>query len=107
MVTEHNPRPIPGDPSRAEVQSMLDVKGEEWWLTDSGDYETAAVETMRYDGSDWHRLIALEWPVRRNHGQEQKVIRLMISPEDALGLAEVLTHTARWLVALGIKEEKE
>jgi hypothetical protein len=77
---------------------MLNIKGEEWWLTAVGDYETAAVETMRFDGSQWQRVIALRWPARRNHGKEFKTIRLMISPEDALGLAEVLTHTARWLM---------
>jgi hypothetical protein len=77
---------------------MLDLRGEEWWLTVPGDYESAAVEAMRFDGSDWQRVIALTWPARRNHGKERKVLRMMISPEDALGLAEVLTHTAKWLI---------
>lgn len=99
MMEEQNPRPIPGDPSFAHVESMLDIEGEEWWLTAPGDYKTAAVETMRFDGSDWQRMIALEWPARRNHGQEFKIIRLMISPGDAAGLADVLNHTAKWLLA--------
>lgn len=93
-----NPRPIPGDPSFAHVVSMLNIEGEEWWLTAEGDYETAAVETMRFDGSQWQRVIALTWPARRNHGKEKKVLRMMISPEDAMGLAEVLAHTAMWLI---------
>ena len=42
--------------------------------------------------------IAQAAPARRNHGTEETEIRLMISPEDAIGLAENLTHTARWLI---------
>lgn len=99
-----DPRPIPGDPSHVQVQSLLDVRDEEWWLTTGGDYQTAAVETMRQDGSQWQRMIALEWPARRNHGRDHTVLRLMISPEDAVGLAEVLVHTARWLIASTIVE---
>ena len=99
MSNGQDPRPIPGDPAILQVESVLDVKGEEWWLTDPGDYTTAAVEAMRDDGSDFQRVIALTWPARRNHTEEKKVIRLLISPGDALGLAEILTHTARWLLA--------
>ena len=101
-----DPRPISGDPSHVEVRAMLDIRGEEWWVTVSGDYMTAAVETMKSDGSAWQRLIAVEWPARRNHGKEHTVLRLMISPRDALGLAEVLTHTARWLEAVADEERR-
>jgi len=96
-------RPVPGDPGAAEVQSMLDLSGDEWWLGAEGDYSTAAVESMQADGTHFQRLIALEWPVRLNRGTERKRIRLLIAPEDALGLAEVLTHTAMWLRHAGKK----
>ena len=76
-------------------------------MTVPGDYQAAAVEAMRYDGSDWQRMIALEWPARRNHGKEHAVLRLMISPGDALGLAEVLTHTADWLKAAAEVERRK
>jgi len=99
-----DPRPIAGDPSSSQVVAMLDIDNVEWWLTNGGDYMTAAVETMARDGSDWQRVIALEWPTRLNHGTEEKVIRLMISPEDAVGLAETLLHTANWLMAAEIKD---
>ncbi len=107
MSDRQNPRPIPSDPSRETVQTMLDIEGQEWWLTAPGDYKTAAVEAMRFDGSDWQRMIVLEWPARRNHGKKHTIIRLMISPGDALGLAEVLTHTANWLKAAAEVERRK
>lgn len=92
-------RPIPGDASAANVASMLDVRDAEWLLTAPGDYETGAVETMKDDGTNWQRLVALEWPTRVNNSDELRTVRLLISPEDAIGLAEVLAHTAVWLEA--------
>ena len=77
---------------------MLDL-GKEWWLTTEGDYEAAAMEVMRFDGSNWQRVIALTWPARMNHGKEHKTLRMLISPEDAIGLANTLMHTAKWLIA--------
>ena len=105
MVDQQDPRPIPNDPTRELVQSMLDIEGEVWWLTAEGDYTTSAVETMSHEGADWQRVIALEWPARRNHGKEHRILRMMISPEDALGLAEVLIHTAQWLAAASAIEK--
>lgn len=90
-------RPLPNDPSGMQVESMFDLRSEEWWLTDGGDYQTAAVEAMTNDGSNHQTLIALEWPARLNHSTEVKRLRLLIHPDDALGLASVLAHTAAWL----------
>lgn len=92
-------QPLPDDPSASEIESMLDLRSDEWWLSTAGDYQTAAVEAMKADGTDHQTLIALEWPARRNHGTDHKTIRLLIHPDDAAGLAQVLTHTARWLDA--------
>jgi hypothetical protein len=96
-------RPIKGDPSGAQVVAMFDLKSEEWWLSRAGDYQTAAGETVSNDGAHWERVIMLEWPARVNHehGPEaERTLRLLIAPEDALGLAEVLAHTAAWLMSL-------
>jgi hypothetical protein len=76
---------------------MFDLNAEDWWLTTEGGYQTAAAETMRRDGSGFQQVIILEWPARLNKTHEEKVLRLMVSPEDADGLAEVLRHTARWM----------
>jgi len=78
---------------------MMDLGSDEWLLSDVGDYHTAAVETMQKNGSNWQQVIALEWPCRVNHTGDLRTLRLMISPEDAIGLAEVLEHSARWLIA--------
>lgn len=93
-------RPIPGDPGGPSIEAMMDIRSQDWWITQSGDVKTGAVETMRVDGSDWQRVIAVELPVRRNHDTDQETLRLMISPESALVLAENLAHTGAWLLNL-------
>lgn len=92
-------RPIPGDPSAADITAMFDATSEDWLLTAGGDYMVAAVQTFLKDGSGFQEMIAVEWPVRRNHSTEDQVLRLMISPEDALEFAETLMHSAMWLKA--------
>lgn len=92
-------RPIPDDPSAATVEAMIDLRNEEWLVSAVGDYQTGAVEAMKNDGTNFQRLVALEWPVRVNNGDEIRTVRLLIAPEDAIGLAEVLAHTAVWLAA--------
>lgn len=92
-------RPIPGDPSAADVTAMFDATSEDWLLTAGGDYITVAVQTFLKDGSGFQVMIAVEWPVRRNHSAGTEMLRLMISPEDALGFAQALTKSASWLIA--------
>ncbi len=103
-MTDQNLRPISNDPDRELVLSILNVEGEEWWLTVPGDHQAMAVEAMRFDGSDWQRVVAFELPTRRNNGTEHKVLRVMMSPRDALGFAKVLTHTAQWLEAAATRD---
>lgn len=91
-------RPIPYDPSADIVLKMFPA-GEEWLLSTGGEYETAAVEVMKSDGKGYEQLIALQWPVRNNKTDNRHTLRMMIDPEDAIGLAEVLLHTARWMAA--------
>lgn len=92
-------RPLPDDPTGPLIAAMFDLRGTDWLLSAVGDYQTGAVETMRRDGSGYQRAVALEWPARRNHSDEEVTVRLLMSPEDALGLATVLAHTARFLLA--------
>ena len=68
-----------------------------WFLTRPGEFTTFAVETMRFDGSDWQRVILMTWPARHNHDDEDEEVRLVISIEDAMGLVDTLTHTVKWL----------
>ena len=91
-------RPIPGDPAGPMVESMMDIRAGDWWITQSGDVKTGAVETMRVDGSEWQRCVAVELPVRRNHGKKQETLRFFIHPQAALLLAENLAHTSIWLL---------
>jgi hypothetical protein len=91
-------RPLRADPDSLIVASMFDLRSEEWWLAAAGGYQTAAVEVMRSDGSDYDRLIASEFPCRRNHSDELRTIRLLISPDDAINYAATLAHSARWLI---------
>lgn len=92
-----NVRPLPDDPSAPMVQSMIDARSDEWLLSAPGDYSTCAVETMRADGTDHQVLVAVEWPVRVNHSDEIRTVRLLIAPSDALGLARRIAHTVQWL----------
>ena len=98
-------RPVPNDPSIVEVTAMLEAN-EEWYLTRPGEFQTAAVETMKRDGSDWQRLILMTWPARHNYGDEDEEVRLAISVEDAAGLVETLTHTIKWLRAVERLEKR-
>lgn len=91
-------RPIPGDPAGPKIESMMDIRHEDWWISQTGDINTAAVETMRVDGSQFQRVIAIEIPVRKNHQTELETLRLMIHPESAISLAENLAHTGAWLL---------
>lgn len=90
-------RPIPGDPGAEQIKAMMDIRHEEWWLAQPGPIDTAAVETMRVDGSEWQRMIAIEIPVRKNHTGKVETLRVMIHPAAAIILAETLAHTAVWL----------
>jgi hypothetical protein len=99
-----DPRPISLDPSRITIARMIEVD-QSWLLGTDGDYEAFAVETMKRDGTSWQRAIAVRWPARINKTDEKVLLRLLISPEDALGLADVLMHTAGWLQALAAIEE--
>lgn len=92
-------RPIPTDPTAAQVAAMFDARSEAWLLTTSGDCQCAAVETMREDGTDWQRMIAVEWPVRLNHDRTPSMLRLLVHPDDAVQFAATLLRTARWLNA--------
>lgn len=91
-------RPIPGDPSAERVAAITDVD-QTWAVTAAGDYESFAVEAFNRDGGDYDRLIAIRWPARLNKTDEHVSIRILMHPEDAVGLAEVLVHTARWMRA--------
>ncbi|MGH9249213.1 MAG: hypothetical protein ACRD0W_06840 [Acidimicrobiales bacterium] len=94
--------PIPGDPDAPTVSAMFDATSDEWILTASGDYHSAAVQAMKHDGTDLQTCVILEWPGRVNHSTEHRTVRLMMSPDDAIGLADVLAHTARWLLLRGL-----
>lgn len=91
-------RPLPDDPDGEVIAAMFDAN-EDWLLAAGGSYQTGAAECMKADGSAFQRVVILEWPTRRNHTDEQVMVRLMISPEDAIGLADVLRHTGRWMLA--------
>lgn len=92
--------PVPGDPSSHLILDMFDARSDEWLLSDGGDYQTAAVEVFKADGTNLQRLIALEWPARVNNSTERRTVRLLIDPEDAEGLADVLAHSVAWLASL-------
>ncbi len=90
-------RPLEDDPSKREIQSLLDLtEGERWVMTAPGDYAAATVEGFKKDGSSHQYLIALTWPGRYNHSDEEVTVQLMMHPEDAAGLAEVLAHSVSW-----------
>lgn len=93
-------RPVPQDPDAPMIAEMFDLRDEEWYCSAPGEYQTAAVETMKRDGSSWQRSVALEWPARINNSDETKIIRLLVSPEDAIGLADALATSAAWLLSL-------
>jgi len=97
-VSDHF-RPLDDDPSKAMVEAMFDARSGDWIVSAPGDYQAAAALAMREDGSDLQTVVILEWPGRRNHTTEHVTVRLMMSPEDAIGLAETLATPAAWLIA--------
>lgn len=90
-------RPVPNDPGAAHVQSMVDLHGQGWVVTAEGDYETAAVEGFKRDGTGYQPLVAVTWAGRVMHSDERVQVKLLVHPDDAEGLARVLSHTVRWL----------
>lgn len=103
-MSEHF-KPVPDDPDAPTVETMFDAKSPDWILTATGDYETAAAQAMSDDGSNMQNVVILQWPGRRNHTTEFLTVRLMMSPEDAVGLGEVLLHTGLWMRAKGLGSE--
>lgn len=99
-MTPRSFRPLPEDPSGETIAAMFDARSQDWILAAPGDYQTGAAEAFRADGSNLQRVVLLEWPGRRNHTDEGVTVRLMMAPEDALGLADVLAHTARWMLGI-------
>jgi hypothetical protein len=96
-------RPIPGDPGAVHVEAMFDARAERWILASAGDYQSAAVQAIRADGTMLQNCVALEWPGRINHTDECVTVRLLMSPEDAVELAKVLQHSGLWMLARGLK----
>lgn len=93
-----NMRPLENDPTKEIVRDAFDMNNAEWWLTDEGEYQTAAAEMMKFDGTNFSRVVILEWPARLNKSKETKTLRLAMSPQDALGLAQVMAYTAMWML---------
>lgn len=91
-------RPLPGDSSRLEAVGMIQT-GDDWVLLAPGEFMTAAVESMKNDGTGWQRLVALTLPGRYNHTDTMVTVRLLMRPEDALGIVQAVAHTAMWLQA--------
>jgi len=88
--------PVPGDPDATLVGEWLSAHSD-WIMTAAGDHMTAAVMVPRADEPDDY-LVAMEWPGRRNKTDEQILVKLLMSPEDALVLSADLAHTARFLM---------
>ncbi len=97
-------RPVPSDPSGVQVMGMIEAD-DEWWLTDAGTYQTAAIEMMREDGSDWQLGLLISWPARRNHSDEHKDIQIVMSAKDAVDFVKTLAHTVRWMKAAGLIDQ--
>ena len=93
-------RPIPEDSSSEEVKLVLEQFDDSWALANAGDYMTFAVDAFKNDGSNHQKLLALVFPARLNNTDEDITIRLLLSPEDAQGLAETMAHTVAWLRSL-------
>lgn len=90
-------RPIPGDPATPTVEAMF-AAGPEWVITvDGGTYDSFAAETMLRDGSNFQRVIAIEWRGQTNKTHEPATARVMMDPADAVGLAKTILHSAAWL----------
>lgn len=92
-------QPLPYDPAAAEIVEMFDLGAENWYYSAPGDYQVAAVQAMKNDGTNFQTLLALEWPVRNRNTNEESTLRLLIHPDDAVGLASVLQHTTKWLAS--------
>lgn len=95
-MSDEGLRPVEGDQTADQVQAALDLAGAEWLLTSAGDYNSFAVEKFNTDGTE-ELAIVLEWPCRVNKTNDERVIRLVIHPDDALALSGVLAHTSGWL----------
>lgn len=93
-----NIRPLDNDPDREQIRDAFDMNSDEWWLTNEGEYQSGAAEMMKFDGSNFQRVVILEWPARLNKSKETKVLRLAMSPEDALNLAKAMAYSALWLM---------
>jgi len=101
-MSDEGIRPLPDDAAGEQIISMFDLDAADWNYTEAGDYQAAIVQCFKRDGSELQTLIALEWPIRNRNTGELSTMRLLISPEDAVGLAEVITTSARWLKIRGI-----
>lgn len=95
-------RPFGDDTAAAEVISILELDSEDWEYTEAGDYQSACIQAFANDGSNCQTLVALTWPVRNRTTGKTSTLRLLISPADAIGMAEILTHSVRWLKARNI-----
>jgi hypothetical protein len=89
--------PLPDDPGGMFILDSMDANAENWILTQAGDYYTGAVAVYRRGEVEGQPVIALEWPGRYNKTDKPTKVRLFIAPEDAIGLAETLLHSAAWL----------
>ena len=91
-------RPLGGDTAHPKILAMLDAC-DDWQLVRAGTIQVAAAETMNDAGGDYQRVVIVEMPVRRNHHNDPLALRFMISPEDAIQLADMIRHPAAWLLA--------
>ena len=91
-------RPIPGDPGASAIQDYFDAnEGEPWLLSQSGDFMTFAAETFTSDGGNYQKVVAIDIPVRRNHGTEKERLRLFLSPVMASELVVDIANALSYL----------
>lgn len=101
-----DPRPLRVDPSAEMIKSMIEVD-QSWLVAAAGDYEVFACETIKRDGTNWQRVVAVRWPARINKTDELVQLRLLLHADDAIGLAQSLIHTGTWLASLEYLESDD
>lgn len=77
--------PHPGD--RVIIESFRLPLVEAWIMAVYGFRDGAPDE--------FEPLVIVQWPGRINKTDEEVTVRMAISPEDAVGLAQVLHHSGR------------
>ena len=90
--------PLPGDPDAPLITEVIQAT-DSWVISAAGDIITFAAAARNHALGVTRPVVLLKVPGRINKTDEHTTIRMALSPEDAIQLADMLRQSAGYFQA--------